>query len=334
MRNPIISILVPVYKVEAYLQRCIDSVLAQDFTDWEMILVDDGSPDKCPEICDEAAKKDARIRVVHKKNGGLLSARKAGVQIARGEFFVFWDSDDTVPENALSILYNHIKQGYDVVRASGLRRTNEGKASPLEPYPFVGEINGADEYLRKQFTGEIAPYLWNGIYRATLFDDAVYNTSIENHISVGEDWVTNLIVGKRVNKALVTNDIVYHYYYNPTSYMGSSVFSLSYQKRVDSVLKEMGVLNTPSIKDNIESKQCSDIIRSFFIPELPFSWDAYKRIRFLGDKKKLSDLLELKVDRKMLLFLNIPLIYFLYSRLYCLYVFVFRLKGHKRKIII
>ena len=95
MNSPLISVLVPVYKVEAYLQRCIDSVLAQDFMDWEMILVDDGSPDRCPEICDEAAKKDVRIRVVHKENGGLLSARKAGVQIARGDYFVFWDSDDS-----------------------------------------------------------------------------------------------------------------------------------------------------------------------------------------------------------------------------------------------
>ena len=333
MNSPLISVLVPVYKVEAYLQRCIDSVLAQDFTDWEMILVDDGSPDRCPEICDEAAKKDARIRVVHKENGGLLSARKAGVQIARGEYFVFWDSDDTVPENALSILYNHIKQGYDVVRASGLRRTNEGKTSPLEPYPFIGEINGVDEYLRRQFTGEIAPYLWNGIYRATLFDDAVYNTSIENHISVGEDWVTNLIVGLRVKKALVTNDIVYHYYYNPTSYMGASVYALSYQKRVDSVLKEMGVMNHAAIIPLVKHKHCCDLIHSFFVPELGYDVSEYNELLELLKDKELRRDLKAQVPLKYYAFIDYETLYSWYTQVYrILYKYV-KLHGKNRKII-
>ena len=84
-----ISVLVPVYKVEPYLRRCIDSVLEQDFQDWELILVDDGSPDNCPAICDEYAERDKRIRVIHKPNGGLVSARLAGFQNARGTYLVF-----------------------------------------------------------------------------------------------------------------------------------------------------------------------------------------------------------------------------------------------------
>ena len=83
--NTKISILVPVYNVEQYLPRCIESVLTQDFQDWEIILVDDGSPDKCPQICDEYAKKDKRIRVVHKVNGGLVSARLAGFEASVGK---------------------------------------------------------------------------------------------------------------------------------------------------------------------------------------------------------------------------------------------------------
>ena len=80
------SIIVPIYKVEKYLCQCIDSILAQDYTDYELLLVDDGSPDTCPTICDEYAKKDNRIKVVHKPNGGLVSARKAGSEIAQGEW--------------------------------------------------------------------------------------------------------------------------------------------------------------------------------------------------------------------------------------------------------
>ena len=95
-----ISVIVPVYKVEKYLHRCIDSVLAQTFTDFELILVDDGSPDNCGKICDEYAEKDERIHVIHKENGGLSSARNAGLDIATGDYIVFIDSDDYV-ENCL-----------------------------------------------------------------------------------------------------------------------------------------------------------------------------------------------------------------------------------------
>ena len=82
---PELSVIVPVYKVEAYLQECIDSILDQTFPDFELILIDDGSPDRCPEICDEAARKDPRIRVIHQKNGGVSAARNTGLNAARGE---------------------------------------------------------------------------------------------------------------------------------------------------------------------------------------------------------------------------------------------------------
>lgn len=94
--KPLLSIIVPVYKVENYLQKCIDSILAQTFTDFELILVEDGSPDGCPALCDAAAAKDARIRVLHQKNGGLSAARNAGLDVARGEWIGFVDSDDYI----------------------------------------------------------------------------------------------------------------------------------------------------------------------------------------------------------------------------------------------
>ena len=83
-KAPLLSIIVPVYKVENYLQKCIDSILAQTFTDFELILVEDGSPDNCPALCDAAAAKDVRVRVIHQKNGGLSAARNAGLDVARG----------------------------------------------------------------------------------------------------------------------------------------------------------------------------------------------------------------------------------------------------------
>ena len=103
---PEISVIVPVYKVEPYLRRCVDSILAQTFTDFELILVDDDSTDNCPAICDEYAGKDSRIKVVHKENGGLSSARNAGMEIACGKYYLFCDSDDYVSPYWCETLYN------------------------------------------------------------------------------------------------------------------------------------------------------------------------------------------------------------------------------------
>lgn len=98
MSTPKISCIVPVYNVEKYLRRCVDSILAQTFTDFELILVDDGSPDGCPAICDEYAEKDSRVRVIHQENKGVSAARNAGLDMARGEYVCFVDGDDEVSE--------------------------------------------------------------------------------------------------------------------------------------------------------------------------------------------------------------------------------------------
>lgn len=100
-----ISVIVPVYKVEPYLRQCIDSILAQTYTDFELILVDDGSPDNCGAICDEYAKHDDRIRVIHQENGGLSAARNTGIDAARGEYLTFIDGDDWVKNNHIENLY-------------------------------------------------------------------------------------------------------------------------------------------------------------------------------------------------------------------------------------
>lgn len=106
--NPILSVVIPVYKVEDYLVRCVKSVLNQDFTELEVILVDDGSPDRCPQMCDELAKTDERIVVIHKPNGGLSSARNAGIERSRGEYLAFLDSDDQWAPNQLSLLMESV----------------------------------------------------------------------------------------------------------------------------------------------------------------------------------------------------------------------------------
>ena len=123
-----VSIVVPIYNVEKYLKQCIESIINQTLQDIEIILVDDGSPDNCPQICDEYAKKDSRIKVVHKKNGGLSSARNAGIEVATGDFIGFVDSDDYIELDMYEKMYNIAKENHvDFVVSDYYKVSDKGK---------------------------------------------------------------------------------------------------------------------------------------------------------------------------------------------------------------
>ena len=120
--DAIISVIVPVYNVEEYLERCVDSILRQTYTNLEVILVDDGSTDNCPQICEQYASFDKRVRVIHQSNGGLFAARNAGIDAAKGEYLSFIDSDDFISEDMYTSLYGNLKK-YDAdIAACGMER--------------------------------------------------------------------------------------------------------------------------------------------------------------------------------------------------------------------
>ena len=123
---PIISVIVPVYNVEKYLNRCIDSILAQTFSDFELLLIDDGSKDKSGEICDQYAEKDDRIKVLHKENGGASAARNTGIDHAVGEYIMFADSDDYIGRNMLESLLGLIERQNDWA-ISSMEMVEDGK---------------------------------------------------------------------------------------------------------------------------------------------------------------------------------------------------------------
>lgn len=162
---PKISIIVPVYKVEKYLSRCIKSILRQTFTDFELILVDDGSPDKCPQMCDDWGKKDKRIRVIHKENGGLSSARNAGLRAARGEYIGFVDSDDWIACDMYEILYQLAKKYRADITCGGIERTNAGSVRK-KTSGTIKEYT-QDAFSRKYFkldSNETVHYIVNKLY--------------------------------------------------------------------------------------------------------------------------------------------------------------------------
>lgn len=153
MDKPMISIIVPIYNVEQFLHCCIDSILAQTFTDWELLLIDDGSPDKSGEICDEYAKKDSRIRVFHKENGGVSSARNLGLDKAQGEWVTFIDADDYILPDFIKGLYRPIEEGesVDFVHGGCCNVKNGEIVSVNQSYDnYIGDNSG---YVFRMFRG-------------------------------------------------------------------------------------------------------------------------------------------------------------------------------------
>ena len=163
MHTPVLSIIVPVYKVEQYLPACIDSIRAQTFTDWEMILVDDGSPDGSGAICDRYATQDSRIKVIHKPNGGVSAARNDALDIARGRYITFVDGDDcldipTTYEDNIEILETHPEAG--IVQYPG----GESEANTNV---YSGKADILEAIVKWYITG----YLWDKVFKACIFDN-------------------------------------------------------------------------------------------------------------------------------------------------------------------
>jgi glycosyltransferase involved in cell wall biosynthesis len=183
VENPKISIIVPVYNVEPYIRKCIDSILVQTFQDFELILIDDGSPDNCGKICDEYAALDNRIVVIHKENGGLSSARNAGLDLAKGEYISFIDSDDYIDRQMYDILYQQAKTSQSDMVVCGfhmvdeddhiLNNLNMARESSTEEYSNIEALYEMFHIEKEFHTGtEVNPkwiIMCNKLYRRDLF---------------------------------------------------------------------------------------------------------------------------------------------------------------------
>ena len=178
--HPRISIIIPVYKVEKYLARCLDSVCAQSLSDIEIIVIDDGSPDKCGSICDEYAKKDTRVKVIHKDNEGVSAARNTGLHIAQGDFVGFVDSDDYISPFMFEELYNKaIQTNADISMCHFIRVSEESSVSFWEEscnYEY-------QELTRKQAVVTISDYsrplqipIWNKLFNRELIEGVYFDT--------------------------------------------------------------------------------------------------------------------------------------------------------------
>lgn len=227
MMNCKLSVVVPVYNVEQYLDRCVRSILTQTFSDFELILVDDGSPDKCPRMCDKWADKDSRIKVIHQKNGGLVAAVKHGIELANAEFIAFVDSDDWVAPTFLQVLYEGIVENCADVAQCNFQRVEENETythiSP--PRIFEGKEEIKRELLKPMADASIPDQIpgMNGfrcskIYRADILREAM--PFYDPAVSISEDFLLNFAVFGLCKKIVVLDTLpLYSYCFNPSSIM-------------------------------------------------------------------------------------------------------------------
>ena len=215
MKQPLISVIVPIYGIERYLGICVESIIKQTYKNLEIILVDDGSYDRCPEICDLYAKKDSRIKVIHKRNGGLVSARKAGIQVATGDYATYVDGDDWLEPSYYDWLVKELGDA-DVVIA-GQSRTLFSKTSRITSNVPNGIYEGEDlENLYRQMVsfGEfykpgITTYVWNKLFKKDLL--LKYQTLVPDDISIGEDAAVVYPLLMECTKIVITDNCDYHY---------------------------------------------------------------------------------------------------------------------------
>ena len=251
--NSLISVIVPIYKVEEDLDRCIKSIVNQTYKNLEIILVDDGSPDACPNMCDEWAKKDDRIVVVHKKNEGIGIARNTGIELSKGEYLCFVDSDDYITEDSIQIMYNRIKQDNSelvvarpiIVYKDGSKKNppDNIQAITIEKPESVTMFNDGKSLLSRYV------WVWGKLYKKSVFDDIRFLP-----LKHSEDLQIWPRVIDRCNLISIIPDAVYYYVQRDISI----VHTMNYQKYLDSIVAMLFVA------DFFEEHGYTDVSRRYY----------------------------------------------------------------------
>lgn len=205
--QPKISVIVPVYKTEGLLDRCVESIVGQTYKNLEIILVDDGSPDNCPAMCDEWAEKDSRIRVIHKENGGVSSARNAALDIATGDYIGFVDSDDWIePEMYSSLIQKISESGKNIALCSYYAVEISGERYECRCV-VDKEVLDKGDYFRFIVLGGDGGYIWNRLYDADILKEVRF----DEDIWYSEDLLFNFKTAQKSNGAAILDKIEYNY---------------------------------------------------------------------------------------------------------------------------
>lgn len=230
----LVSVIVPVYNVERYLEKCIESICGQTFTGLEIILVDDGSTDHSSGICDEWARKDARIRVLHKENGGLSDARNAGIEIATGGWYMFVDSDDTITPDTIERLYGAATaHDCEMAVCNMVRIYDDGATEPF--YNPVSKLTVWDGLLRFETLKQ--PSVCNKLFRVDLFRDVQFPKG-----KFYEDTFIYHVLAHRAKKIALTGHDGYYYLSRRESILGQPKYTDRYFDMAEAVYERMTYL--------------------------------------------------------------------------------------------
>lgn len=272
MTEPLVSIIVPIYNVEQYLQRCVDSLINQTYRNLEIILVDDGSPDKCGEICDEYEKKDSRIIVIHKQNGGLSEARNAGKDRSKGEYLMFIDSDDWIELDTCEVIVEMaIRHDADMV-PFGVRDVYSNGDSK-EWSPFKSGLMGKEEcmsaliYNMHQYG--IFNYACNKLYSRRLLDNVEF---LVGRVSEDQAFVYKLV--HKANTIVVCNKVLYNYYRRKGSISNRLFYPKLIIDRNKAWMERLEFLR--KYYPNLEDMQLAQIIGDIYISLIKLGNEDYK----------------------------------------------------------
>jgi len=290
---PKISIIVPVYNVEKYIHRCIDSILHQTFKDFELILVDDGSLDNSGKICDEYAKEDDRIKVIHKENGGLSDARNVGLDIAQGEYIAFVDSDDWIEKDMYSILYENIRKYNADISICKMRKIFDSTVDNNITTNNCIILNNEEAFDCLFNNKYYASHACDKLYKKSLFDGIRYPVG-----KLYEDMFTTYRLFEKANKVVFSDYIGYNYFQRKDGIVNSKfrpekldyirafngIFDLGYSKypkSINSITISYVLANTTLITDICragykDKSIISELIRN--IRENLFCFCRYKHI--------------------------------------------------------
>lgn len=226
MNQPLISVIVPIYKVEEYLDRCVESIVNQTYRNLEIILVDDGSPDNCPKMCDRWVERDNRIKVAHKENGGLSDARNAGMSFATGEIISFIDSDDWIELDMFEKMLNRMQNDNSDMVSCGVKWVEEDGS-------LIRDVTSEDEVLditaaMKELLNDskLKQHVWNKIYKFDLIKDIPFEKG-----KYHEDVFWSYQIVGRTKKVSVVKESFYNYVQRSNSIMGESYS----EKRLDAL---------------------------------------------------------------------------------------------------
>ena len=256
MDKPLVSVIVPAYRAEKYIAQCLDSILGQTYENLEILVIDDGSPDKAGEICDAYAQKDSRIRVFHKENGGVSSARNVGLANANGQYVVFCDSDDTLRDAYVSHLVklardNDCQMSYCARAFWEDRTTYETVPVPDLNKPVIMESRQAMvNLLRSRYIGG-SPWCW--LMERALLDGLSFDPALH----LDEDYTFILQVLSRARQICIDKTVLYNYYVNAQGIVRSDfnpkhLTSMDACEKMQAFLKEQGLL--PGLKDSMDSR--------------------------------------------------------------------------------